>query len=332
MADKRGIEKGYGIPAQTPEDLFGIAKAYELSRAFHLANNIDVFTQLAEGPLTVAQLSERTGVSPSSLEKLLITAAAAGLLITDGETFTNGLLSDRYLVRGRPDYIGDAVWLTSSWWQRFHDLGTEIMVEHEARHPGGQGVRHERFIEAMNDFAANGEADRLCDALDLVGRTRLLDVGGGPGTFSVYLCLRNPGLVATVLDLPETEPIFRRVVASHGMSDRVSFESGDIEKVSFGECYDVVLVSSIMHGERGDLIPSKAFEALVPGGCIVVRDFVLYPEKNGPLAAALFNTRMGAYTEDQMIDFLRAAGFHEIGSKPLGDFTLITGKKPTESM
>ena len=332
MADRRGIENGYSIPAETPDDLFGIARAYEVSRAFHVANNIDVFTELAGGPLTLGQLSERTGVNESSLEKVLITAATIGLLVTDGETFTNSLLSDRYLVRGKSEYVGDAVWLTSGWWGRFHDLSAEIMAQYEARHPGGQGVRHERFIEAMNDFAANGEADRLADALDLTGRKRLLDVGGGPGTFSAFLCRKYPELGAVVLDLPDTEPVFSRVVAAYGMSERVKFLPGDIEHIGFGGGYDVVLVSSMMHGERGDMIPPKAYDALVPGGCLVVRDFILHPEKDGPLAAALFNMRMGAYTEDQMIGFLRAAGFEEIGSRPLGDFTLITGKKPPQSL
>ncbi len=209
----------------------------------------------------------------------------------------------------------------------FNDLSNDILAQYRAKHNVPEGFIHERFIEAMHDFAVNGEAERLADALDLSGRKRLLDLGGGPGTMSVCLCREYPELSATIFDLPETEPIFNRVVGSYGMADRVKFQVGDIEQVPFGEGYDVVLVSSMMHGSRGDLIPPKAFDALVPGGLIIIRDFVLYPEKNGPLSAALFNMRMGAYTEDEMFDFLHKAGFVDIGCQALGDFTLVTGRK-----
>lgn len=329
MSDSRGMENLHGVPPETPNDLFGIARAFEVSRALHIANNIDVFTELAGGSLGLEELVERTGVEQSPLERVLIAAASIGLLITDGERYSNSLVADRYLVRGKPDYVGDAIWLTSGWWPRFTDLGNDVLAQHRAAHGIAEGFDHERFIEAMNDFAASGEGDRLAGALDLSGRTRLLDVGGGPGTLSIYLCRAYPDLTATVLDLPETEPIFNRVVRSHGMADRVKFQVGDVEKIpSFGEGYDVVLVSSMMHGTRGELIPPKAFDALLPGGCLAVRDFVLRPEKDGPLAAALFNMRSGAYTEDEMIGFLRDAGFTGIGSRPLGDFTIVTGRRP----
>ncbi len=328
MADKRGIENGYSIPVETPEDLFGIIRAFEMSRAFYLANTMDVFSELADGPLSLEELSERTGVDAPLLEKILITAASLGLLSTDGSRYSNSPIADRCLVGGKPDHIGDAIWLAGGWWTHFNDLGAKVLAQHREKHHTPEGFVHERFIGAMHDYAISGEGDRLVSAVDLSGQKRLLDVGGGPGTFSIYLCRRYPELTATVLDLPETEPVFSRTVGSYGMSDRIRFEVGDIEKDPFGEGYDVVLVSSMMHGTRGELIPPKAFDSLVPGGCIIVRDFMLYPEKNGPLSAALFNMRMGAYTEDAMVCFLRDAGFVDINIKRLGDFTLAIGTKP----
>ena len=64
------------------------------------------------------------------------------------------------------------------------------------------------------------------------------------------------------------------------------------------------------------------------GGMIIVRDFILRPDKSGPLAAALFNMRMGAYTEDEMIRFLEQAGFVNSQVKRMGDYTIVTADKP----
>lgn len=324
MTNMSNIEQGHCIPPETPEDLFGIARAFEYSRAFHLANNLDVFTELGDGPLTLEELARRTEVEQSALEKILVTAAAMGLLETDGKQFRNSPIADRYLVPGKPEYLGDSIWLTSGWWDSFNEFSHEVIKQHGAT----SEFRHERFIRAMHDYASTGEGERLENAIDLSGRNHLLDLGGGPGTYSVYFCQKYPALMATVFDLPETEPIFREVIRSYGMEDTIKFLAGDLEKDPIGEGYDVVLISNMMHGYRGDVIPPMVFKALMPGGLIIIRDFILCPDKSGPLAAALFNMRMGAYTEDEMIGFLEEAGFEKPQVKRMGDYTVVMAEKP----
>jgi len=327
MTHRRGIEQGHNIPPETPEDLFCIARAFQYSRALHLANNIEVFTHLAGGPMTAEGLSERTGVELPALEKVLI-AAAMGLLVTDGERFSNSLVAARYLVRGKPEYIGDAILLTSGWWDRMNELSAAVLPPPPAEGARPEEIWHERFIRAMHDYASTGDAELLADAVDLSGRRKLLDLGGGPGTYAVYFCKKYPELTAVVFDLPESESVFREVVESYGMAGRVEFKPGDLDKTPLGKGYDVALVSNMMHGYRGDVIPPKVFRALVPGGLILVRDFILYPEKNGPLAAALFNMGIGAYSEEEMLEFLSRAGFADAACRELADHMLITACKP----
>ena len=47
---------------------------------------------------------------------------------------------------------------------------------------------------------------------DFSGRRRLLDVGGGPGTYSIALVQQTPGLTSTVLDLPGVLEVTREIV------------------------------------------------------------------------------------------------------------------------
>jgi predicted O-methyltransferase YrrM len=324
MTDRNGMDAGHCIPPETPVHLFGIARAFECSRAFHLAHNLDVFAELGDGPLSLEELAKRISVEHSALEKIVVTAAAMGLLETDGKQFRNSHIADRYLVPGRPEYIGDSIWLMSGWWDRFNEFSHEVIKQH-----GKTGeFRHERFIGAMRDYARTGEGERLAEAVDLSGRKHLLDLGGGPGSYAAYLCKKYPNLRATVFDLPDSEPVFREVVASFGVEDRIEFLPGDLEKDPIGEGYDAVLVSNMMHGYRGDVIPPMVHTALVPGGLIIVRDFILRPDKSGPLAAALFNMRMGAYTEDEMTGFLEQAGFAGAEVKRMGDYTIVMAEKP----
>jgi hypothetical protein len=355
---KRGIEQGHKIPPEGPEDLFRIARAFQYSKALGLAVEIGLFTELSAGPMTAEELSERTGIEAANLEKLLIVCASMGLLVTEGGDgdpegrhgdregrhgdrplheggrFSNSLVADRYLVRGKPEYKGNGIAQTASCWERYDEFGKGIIEQYRAfKGQPPEGAWHQRFIRAMHEFASSGEAQLLADCVDLPGSRHLLDLGGGPGTYAVSFCMKYPNLQATVFDLPETEPIFHEVMDSYGMADRVEFLAGDLDASDFGfriaDCgFDACLVSNMMHGYRGDVIPPKVFEALVPGGLILARDYILYPDRSGPLAAALFNLGIGAYTEDEMIDFLEAAGFVDPDCRELGDHTLITARKP----
>ena len=58
-------------------------------------------------------------------------------------------------------------------------------------------------------------------------RTRLLDLGGGPGTYAIHFCMHNPGLTAVVYDLATTQPFAEKIIKRFGMEDRVEFVHRD---------------------------------------------------------------------------------------------------------
>ena len=60
----------------TPSALLHASGMYWESCAIHAAVHLDVFTPLANGPLTVAELADRTGCAPQSLGRLLTASAA----------------------------------------------------------------------------------------------------------------------------------------------------------------------------------------------------------------------------------------------------------------
>ncbi|NIR07513.1 MAG: SAM-dependent methyltransferase, partial [Candidatus Aminicenantes bacterium] len=93
------------------------------------------------------------------------------------------------------------------------------------------------------NIAVAGRADAFIENIDLSGRKKLLDVGGGPGTYSIAACRRFPKLKAVVFDLPETIAIANEVIAGEGMQDRVTTRAGNWETDTFGKDNDVVLFS-----------------------------------------------------------------------------------------
>ena len=103
--------------------------------------------------------------------------------------------------------------------------------------------------------------------------------------YSMSLARRYPLLQATVYELPRVVPVARRLIEEAGMSDRVTVQEGDFQQEGLGEGYDMALVFGVMNGEPPEGRPAlirKVFEALNPGGKIVLRDFVLDPDRAVP--------------------------------------------------
>jgi len=161
-------------------------------------------------------------------------------------------------------------------------------------------------------------APELTKTIDLTGRRRFLDVGGGPGTYAIYFCLNNPQLHGTIYDLPTTRPFAEKTVAKFGLTGRVDFMDGDYLAEDIAGAYDVAWLSQILHGENPEacqMIVDKTVAALEPGGLIMVHEFILNNTMDGPLFPALFSLNMllgtdggQAYSEAQLMEMLGNAG------------------------
>jgi len=188
------------------------------------------------------------------------------------------------------------------------------------------------FTMAMNI------APGIVDIIDISERRHLLDLGGGPGTYAIHFCRKNPELKATVFDLPTSQPIAEQTIHKFGLIDRIDFLGGDYLKDPVPGSYDVAWLSHILHGEGPEscqLIIEKAVSALQPGGLVVVHEFILNNTMDGPLFPALFSLNMllgtadgQSYSEEQLESMLHRAGVREVHRLPfqgLNDSGLIGG-------
>jgi len=122
-----------------------------------------------------------------------------------------------------------------------HNLGFMIMHHHHlveswsqldsggAQRTGGQGQgvlrrrgKAGKLLMGMFNMAMT-IAPELTRTLDLTGRRRFLDVGGGPGTYAIHFCLNNPQLHGTIYDLPTTRPFAEKTIAQFDLIGRVDF-------------------------------------------------------------------------------------------------------------
>jgi hypothetical protein len=292
------------------QDLNAIADltwAYRASRILQVACDLELFTHLSERSMTAGELAAVSSAKPDLLEKVLIACAAMGLVFKTGDQYRNSPLAVTYLVKGHALYQGDIINHAASVWNFWSDLPAAIRTAP----PPKPADPHRNFILGMHNITLAGRGQLFVSHIDLSGRKLLFDVGGGPGTYSILACRKYPDLRAVVFDLPETLAITREVLAREGMADRIAVREGSWETHDFGSGNDVVLMSNILHGPSSQtpMKLHKAFASLVAGGMLVVQEFLMNDAKTGPLLPTLFNVMVGAFSQSELFDHIRSAGF-----------------------
>jgi len=324
------------------EWILEICRGHWAACTLFAAVDLGVFDVLAAGEagLTAGEAAAALGCAPRATARLLDTLAGMGLLIKRGDRYRNGPAAARFLVRGGESYLGHAVHhfanLAEGWSRLGEAVRTGRAVGFEAveREPYARRLRE--YILAMRDQAAL-KVEALAAALAPDGCRSMLDLGGGPGTFTIALLRRRPALAATIFDLAPVLEITRELVAAAGLADRVRLQPGDFTRDELGEgIYDLALASNVVHiydpGTNRDIV-RRLYRALRPGGRLAVHDYVLdavpAPE------AALFDLNMlvgtvcgRVYPAEEMSAWLEEAGFARVSFIPLtAGSGLITGEK-----
>ena len=304
---------------------------YRAARVLHVANTLSLFTILSEKPMSAEQICRTIKSAPEMMKKLLIACTSMGLLEKEGNQYKNTELAQTYLVRGRKLYQGDIIAHAAIVWDFWSGLPEHVTL-------GGERVAinpddHRNFIMGMHNIAVAGRAQLFIDSVDLTGRKKLFDVGGGPGTYSIAACRRYPELKAVVFDLPETIAITKEIISKEGMQDVITVREGDWETDDFGEDNDVVLLSDVMHGpgSKAQMKLKKAYDSLLCGGLVVIQEFLLNDRKTGPLIPALFNVMVGAYSQAELFGIVEETGLIKprlvISSEELGSSWVTAGKR-----
>ena len=319
----------------------GFRQAQILLTCIHLG----VFEALADRRATSAEIATAVGADPRGVDLLLNAAAALGLLEKREGRFANAALADACLTPGGPGTMVSSLHLYRAFYRRWGRLAEAVRTGERP----GEDRRDEQADDWVRDFVyglydiARPVAPFVAQALALPGDRplRVIDVGGCHGAYSLALARRHPLLTATVFELPAVVPFARQIIDQAGLSDRVTVQAGDFQQDRLGHGYDVALVFGVLNGEppRGrPALIRKVYRCLHPGGRIVLRDFVLDPDRAGPPEAAIFALQMllateagGLDTRDDWARWLPRAGFqqpHTLALPVPADTTLIVARKP----
>ena len=323
-----------------PDDFQQMVRGFQRSRVLLTAIELDVFSAVGEGARgdEVASILKS---HPRATAMLLDALVALEALTKQAGQYHNTPLSARYLSAGARDDARAALMHTAHLWPRWSTLtecvqkGTAVTYR-EMTDRGDEWT--EAFIAAMHRNAS-ARAPLVARAAGIERASRMLDVGGGSGAYSIAFARANPDLKAEVFDLPTVVPIAQRHIDEAGLAERVTTRVGNLRQDELGSGYDLILLSAICHmlGPAGnqDLV-QRCYRALAPGGRLIIQDFILEPNRTSPTLAALFALNMlvgtpdgGTYTSKEYRSWLEQSGLIEVSHVRLpGPTGLMIGQHP----
>ncbi|HHT9120870.1 MAG TPA: class I SAM-dependent methyltransferase [Candidatus Hypogeohydataceae bacterium YC41] len=321
--------------------LLELGWAYWKSQVVFAGVELGVFELLKKGDKESAEIAKRLGTDPRATGMLLNALVALKLLYKKANRYQNTPIASQYLIKGAPNYQGDRIHHLHNLWVRWERLQEAIrtgrsVVEETEKEPDPQKVRD--FMTSMHNLARM-KVKILLKKLGVKPFHRLLDLGGGPGTYAIAIAQKNPNLTAVVYDLAPNLEIAREFIKEAGLEDRVTTQVGNfLEEDLPEEAFDAVLVSNILHiydPPTNVSILKKCHKALEPEGLIIVHDMVLDKSGCAPLFPTFFSLNMllgtcsgASYREEEIKEWLSKAGFSRIKTRFLDkDSAIIIGAK-----
>ncbi|SPF37014.1 O-methyltransferase, family 2 [Syntrophobacter sp. SbD1] len=306
------------------EDVMAVARAFMRSRIILTAAELDLFTIIDESSTSAEKIAERFGLDRRALERLLDSLAALGLLSKEGGAYSLTGESAPYSSKHPTSQLPMLLHMNSLWGS-WSDL-TKVVKEGSglgmsARKPMDLDSRRE-FIGAMH-VVGRTLSEEIAGSLDLSGWRKLLDIGGGSGTYTISLLKRNPELQAVLFDLKDVIEMARERLSAEGLLERVELIPGDFYTGDLPKGCDLALLSAIIH-QNSPLqnleLYRKVYRSLSPGGMLLIRDHIMSEDRTLPPEGALFainmlvNTRGGdTYTFEDVAQGLKQAGFVDPG-------------------
>ena len=311
------------ICMEEKNDIRAMARGFMRSRIILTAAELDLFTIIQDSPTTAEKIAERFGFDHRALERVLDCLVTFGLLQKNEETYSVTHEGAPYSSKHSASELAMLLHMNHLW-DSWSDL-TEAVKNGPGyeRKPRMQMEMDGRraFIGAMH-VGGRSLSEEIAGSLDLRGYRKLLDIGGGSGTYTTAFLNHNPQLQAILFDLKEVIPMAKERLSSEGLLDRVELIAGNFYSDDLPGGCDLALLSAIIHQnsrQQNLELFRKARRSMEPGGMLLIRDHIMDEQRTHPPQGALFavnmlvNTQGGdTYTFHEVAQDLKEAGFTDV--------------------
>lgn len=310
----------------SPQLFFQTINAHQRTEALKAAIELEVFTAIAEGNTTAAQIAKRCQTSEKGMRILCDFLTIMEMLTKQGDHYGLTLDSATFLDKRSPAYLGGTIEFMCS--PMLTD-GAKHMTE--AVRKGGTAMENDGTIGPENPVwvtFARGMAAMMAMPAQLIThlvdpkadrKLKILDIAAGHGMFGIAFATHNRQAEITALDWKAVLEVAKENAQRAGVSDRYQTIEGSAFDVDFGTGYDLVLLTNFLHHfdpPTCETLLRKVRAALADGGRAVTLEFIPNEDRVTPPDAAGFSMMMltstpagDAYTFSELERMFANAGF-----------------------
>ena len=270
------------------DHIMQVGTGFWASKTLLSAVEMELFTELAKHPETLADLSSRLRLHPRSARDFLDALVALNFLERRDGTYYNTPSTDLFLDKRKSSYIGGMLEMANQRLYRYWgNLTTGLRTgepQNEVRTGEGDPFnqifadpeRLRGFLRAMTGFS-HGANKVIAEEFPFAAYKSAVDVGTAEGGLAVEVARANTHLTGVGFDLPVVQPHFEAYVQRAGLADRVRFQAGSFFDHAIPRA-DVVMMGHILHdwnlAEKMMLL-EKAYAALPKGGACIVYEAII---------------------------------------------------------
>ena len=324
--------------APDAQPILDVATGFMRAKHLFAASELGIFETLGERPASIDELAGRLGIPRRTIRIVADAVTALGLLERHGDEYRNSELAQTYLSgRGPLDMRYFIRFWNRLSYRRW--LGLEDSIRN------GKGVAGEFnftteeqkiFSEGVEAFSA-AHANALAATYDFSRHRRLLDLGGGTGSFLRAIMSGYPQLECTLFELPGAAAVAHQRLAADPTAPQFKVTQGDFLKDVLPEGYDAVLLAHVVHvlvPKQNLQLLRQARKAVTVGARLLAVDFWMNPTHTQPVMGALMAGEFlvvggngDVYSVDECRKWLEQSGWRYIEQKPLaGPVTLLVAE------
>lgn len=332
----------------TTDQVFDLLDASFASAALTAALELGLFRMLEERPAPAGDIARRFGIPLLRCRYWLQLLEQAGLLERAGEALRPSPAARTAILEAYDSESWSHLALESRGLNRWlYDFTAHLTAPGSAREALGLRRRDylaemiddpglaRRFTRMLRDFH-RPMAGELAPMIDMGGVSRMMDLGGGSGIFSLALLRRHPGLASVVVDVPTVCRVARELAGDGEGTGRISWHEANFLEDELPAGFDLVLECDV--DVYDEALLRKVRGALNPGGRFVIVDQLAPAPGTAPpvrahwaLQHSLDDPAFAFLTTDEVEAVLRTAGFTSITRREL-TFTSGPARRFTEGM
>jgi len=292
------------------------------------ALELKIFSILDKKLLSAQAVAKKAGSQTWETEILLNALVAMGALYKKGRLFKNTPETYRHLCSASPHYKKGYVRLRQENRDEWAGLLSTLKNGRDpSLHEGDDDPEFRWFFShAMHERSElySGLVAKIV-ARKPVGR--MIDLGGGPGSYSAAILRKDKKATATLFDRKVTLNVAKEILTPAKVFSRINFLEGDLFDTEYGKDFDTVFFSNILHiynPQENKFLFKKIHRALVKGGRFILLDLFMSENMTEPYNAALFSLTMlmftatgKTYSFKETEASLKAAGFGSFKRFPL---------------